>query len=126
LNNPSSRSIEVSTSNKGNKYFPEEDLIVKGSGSVEDPFDIADDDRDIYSDEENTKAKKIANKMVDYTLSKEKSKKEKLKVRKSRLRHRTLILGNLNMNREKLIKTELEYSDISESEEEEKKMKIDL
>jgi hypothetical protein len=57
--------------------------------------------------------------MVDYTLSKEKSKKEKLKVRKSRLRHKTLILEDPNMNREKLIKTELKYSDISESKEEE-------
>jgi hypothetical protein len=31
---------------------------VKGSGSVEDLFDVAEDDTDIYSDEENTKAKK--------------------------------------------------------------------
>jgi hypothetical protein len=36
LNNPSPRSIEVSTNNKRIKYFPEEDLILKGSGSVED------------------------------------------------------------------------------------------
>jgi hypothetical protein len=92
LNNPSPRSIEVSSNKKRIEYFPEEDLIVKGSGSAEDPFDIAD--TDIYSDKENTKAKKIANKMVDYTLSKEKSKKEKLKVRKSRLRYKTLIPGD--------------------------------
>jgi hypothetical protein len=57
--------------------------------------------------------------MIDYTLNKEKPKKEKLKVRKSRLRHKVLILGDPNMNREKLVKTETEYSDISESEEEE-------
>jgi hypothetical protein len=56
--------------------------------------------------------------MVDYTLNKEKSKKEKLKVRKSKLRHKVLIPEDPNMNREKLVKTELEYSDI-ESEEEE-------
>jgi hypothetical protein len=52
-------------------------------------------------------------------LNKEKHNKKKLKVRKSRLRHKTIIPGDLNMNREKLVKTELEYSDISESEEEE-------
>jgi hypothetical protein len=119
LNNPSPRSIEVSSIDKRIEYFPEEDLIIKGSGSVEDPFDIADEDTNLYSDEENTKAKKIAGKMVDCTLKKEKSKKEKLKMRKSRLRHKTLIPGDPNMNREKLIKTKTEYSDISESEEEE-------
>jgi hypothetical protein len=43
---------------------------------VEDLFDVADDDTDIYSDEESTKTKKIANKMVDYTLNKQKSKRE--------------------------------------------------
>jgi hypothetical protein len=108
LNNPSSRSIEVSSSNKRIKYFPVEDLIIKGPGSIQNPFNIAEDDTDIYSDEENTKAKKIANKMVDYTLEGKKHNKEKLKVRKSRLRDKTLILRDLNMNREKLIKTETE------------------
>jgi hypothetical protein len=54
--------------------------------------------------------------MVDYTLNKEKSKKEKLKVRKSRLKHKVLIPGDSKMDREKLVKTELEYFDISESE----------
>jgi hypothetical protein len=91
LHNPSSRSIEVSTNDKKIEYFPEEDLIIKGSGSIEDPFDVADDDTDIYSDDDNPKAKKIANKMVDYTLNKKKSNKEKLKVRKSRLKHKVLI-----------------------------------
>jgi hypothetical protein len=37
---------------------------------MEDPFDVADDDMDMYSDDDNPKAKKIANKMVDYTLDK--------------------------------------------------------
>jgi hypothetical protein len=54
-------------------------------------LDIADEDTDIYSDEENPKAKKIANKMVDYTLDKDKSNKKKLKVRKSTQKHKTLI-----------------------------------
>jgi hypothetical protein len=85
----------------------------------EDPFDVVEDDTDIHSDEENTKAKKIVNKMIDYTLNKEKSKKEKLKLRKSKLRHKVLIPGDPNMNREKLVETKLKYSDISESEEKE-------
>jgi hypothetical protein len=118
LNNPT-RSIEVSNNDKRIEYFPNEDLLIKGSGSVEDPLDIADEDTDIYSDKENPKTKKIANKMVDYTLDKNKSNKKKLKVRKSTQRHKTLILGDPNMNRERLIKTEAEYYDMSESEEEE-------
>jgi hypothetical protein len=109
LNNPSPRSIEVFTNDKRIEYFPEEDLMIKGSGSVEDPFDIADDDTNLYSNEENTKAKKIVGKI----------KKEKLKVRKSTLRHKVLIPQDSNINREKLIKTKTEYCDISESEEEE-------
>jgi hypothetical protein len=83
LTNPSPKSIEISSSNKRIEFFPEEDLIVKGSGSVEDPFHVAEDDTDIYSDKENTKAKKIANKMRDYTLEGKNHKKEKLKVRKT-------------------------------------------
>jgi hypothetical protein len=79
LNNPNSRSIEISTNDKRIEYFPEEDLIIKGSKSIEDPFDVADDDTDIYSDEENPKAKKIANKMIDYTLDKKNLKKRNLK-----------------------------------------------
>jgi hypothetical protein len=58
LNNPTPRSIEVSNNDKRIEYFPNEDLLIKGSGSVEDPLDIADEDTDIYSDEENPKAKK--------------------------------------------------------------------
>jgi hypothetical protein len=76
-----------------------------------------DDDTAIYSDDDTPKAKKIANTMVNYALNKKKPKKEKLKVRKSKLKHKVLIPGDSNMNREKLVKTELEYSDISESEE---------
>jgi hypothetical protein len=86
LNNPNSRSIEVSINDKKIEYFPEEDLIIKGSRSMEDPFDVADDDTNIYSDSENPKAKKIANKMVDYTLNKKNSNKGKFKVRKSIIR----------------------------------------
>jgi hypothetical protein len=119
LNGPSPRSIEVSSNNKRIEYFPEQDLIVKGSGSIEDPVDLVEEDTDVYSDKDNPKAEKIANKMVDYTLNKEKPNKKKLKVRKSTRKHRTLIPGDPNMNRESLIKTETEYYDISESEEEE-------
>jgi hypothetical protein len=61
LNNPNSRSIEVSSNDKKIEYFSEENLIIKGSGSIEDPFDIAEDDTDIYSDDDNPKSKKIAN-----------------------------------------------------------------
>jgi hypothetical protein len=40
-------------------------------------------------------------------------------VKRSKIKHKVLILGNKNMNREKLVKSELKYSDYSESEEEE-------
>jgi hypothetical protein len=90
---------------------------------VEDPLDIADD--------ENPKVKKIANKIMDYTLDNTKPSKEKLKVRKPKIRHRVIMPGDSKRNREDLIKSELEYFDVSESEEEnskaqKKKMKIDL
>jgi hypothetical protein len=119
LNNPSAKNIEVSTNDKKIEYFPKKNLIIKKSRSIKDPFDVADDDLDIYSDDENPKAKKIANKMVDYTLDKKKSTKEKLKVKKSHIRHKIIMPGDSKRNRENLVKTELEYSDISESEEEE-------
>jgi hypothetical protein len=65
LNNQDSRSIEVSTSNKRIEYFPDEKLIIKCSGSAGDPLNIADDDTDIYSDDENPKVKKVANKIIE-------------------------------------------------------------
>jgi hypothetical protein len=68
-----------------------------------------------------TKAKKIANKMVDYTLDKKKLRKKKLIVRKSHIRHRVTMPGNSKRNRENLVKTELEYSDISSEEKDENK-----
>jgi hypothetical protein len=83
MNNPYPKNIEISTNEKKLKYFPEQDLIIKGSGSVEDPVDLAEEDTDIYSDEENPKAKKIANKMVSFTFNTEKPKKTKLKIRRS-------------------------------------------
>jgi hypothetical protein len=129
LNNPNSRSIKVSTNDKRIEYFPEEKLIVKRSGSMEDPFDIADDDTNIYSDDKNPKVKKIANKIMDYTLDKKKPIKKKLKDRKSHIKHKNTIPGDSKMDRENLVKSELEYSDISESEEEKvqrKKMKTGL
>jgi hypothetical protein len=82
-------------------------------------FDVADDHADIYSDDENPKIKKIVNKMVGYTSDKKKPGKKKLKVRKSHIRHRVTMPGDSKRNREKLIKIELEYSDILESEEKE-------
>jgi hypothetical protein len=50
---------------------------------------------DIYSDDENPKVKKVANKIIDYTLGNKKLTGEKLKVRKSKIKHRVIILGNL-------------------------------
>jgi hypothetical protein len=58
--------------NKRVEYFPEENIIIKGSGSATDPLDIAEEDTEIYSGDENPKGKKIANKTVDYTLIKRK------------------------------------------------------
>jgi hypothetical protein len=37
------RSMEVSTGNKRIEYLPEENIIIKKSGSVADPLDIAED-----------------------------------------------------------------------------------
>jgi hypothetical protein len=119
LDNPSSRSIKISTSDKRIEYFPDKKLIVKGSGSIEDPLDVADNDTDIYSDNKNPKVKKIANKMVDYTLDKKKSGKEKLKVRRSKIKHTVIMLGDSRRDRKGLVKSELEYSDISKSEKKE-------
>jgi hypothetical protein len=92
---------------------------------VQDPLDIADDDTDIYSDDENLKVKKIANKIVDYTLDNKKPTKEKLKVRRSKIKHTVIMLGDSRRNREDLVKSELEYSDVFESEEEESSVEKD-
>jgi hypothetical protein len=40
-------------------------------------LDIPEEDTEIYSDDENPEGKKIANKIVDYTLSKKKLTREK-------------------------------------------------
>jgi hypothetical protein len=55
---------------------------------------------------------------VDYTLDNKKSSKEKLKVRRSKIKHTVIMPGDSRRNREGLVKSELEYSDISDSEEE--------
>jgi hypothetical protein len=83
-----------------------------------DPLDITEDDTDLYLDDENPKEKKIANKIIDYSLGKRKLTGEKLKVKKSKIKHRVIILGDAKKNREDLVKSELECSDYSESEEE--------
>jgi hypothetical protein len=53
------RSLAITSSNKKIEYFPEKNIIIKGSGSTTDPLDMTEDDTDIYSDEENSKEKKI-------------------------------------------------------------------
>jgi hypothetical protein len=67
-----------------------------------DPLDITENDTDIYSDDENPKEKKIANKTVDYTLGKKKLIGERLKVKNSRIKHRVIIPGDSKRNREDL------------------------
>jgi hypothetical protein len=62
--------------------------------------------------------KKIANKIVDYTLDNKKPTKEKFKVRRSKIRHRVIMPRDTRRNREDLIKSKLEYSDVLELEEE--------
>jgi hypothetical protein len=74
--------IAVLSNNKRVEYFPDENIIIKGSGLATDPLDLTEDDTDIYSDEENPKEKKIANKMVDYSLEKKKLIRDKLKIKK--------------------------------------------
>jgi hypothetical protein len=39
-------------------------------------------------------------------------------VKRSKIKHKVLITGDKNMSRKKLVKSELEYSDYPESEEE--------
>jgi hypothetical protein len=73
------RSLTVNSSNKRVEYFPEENIIIKGSGSAMDPLDMTEDDTDIYSDEENPKEKKILNKIMDYSLRKRKIIEKKIK-----------------------------------------------
>jgi hypothetical protein len=90
---------------------------------MEDLLDIEDDDTDIYSDDEKSKIKKIANKIVDYTLDNKKPTKERLKVRRSKIRHRVIMPGDSKRNREDLVKSKLEYSNVSESEKEESSRK---
>jgi hypothetical protein len=91
---------------------------------------MTEDDTDIYSDEENPREKRIANKIIDYSLGKKKLIGDKLKVKRSKIKYKVLISGDKNMNREKLIKSELEYSDYSELDEEsnsiDEEEKIDL
>jgi hypothetical protein len=53
---------------------------------------MTEDDTDIYSDEENPKEKKIANKNIDYSLGKRKLLREKLKVKRSKIKHKVLIV----------------------------------
>jgi hypothetical protein len=62
--------------------------------------------------------KKVANKIIDYTLRNKKLKREKLKVRRSKIKHRVIMPGDSRRNKEDLVKSELKYSDVSESEEE--------
>jgi hypothetical protein len=47
---------------------------------------------DIYSDDKNPKAKKVANKIINFTLNNKKSSKKKLKIKKSKIKH-TLIVS---------------------------------
>jgi hypothetical protein len=119
LNNQDSRSIEISTNDKRIEYFPIKNMIIKGSGSA----------TDIYSDVENPKVKKVANKIIDYTLKNKKLKGEKLKVRRPKIKHRVIMPGESRKNREDLIKSELEYSDVLSQKKkkiQKKKMRIDL
>jgi hypothetical protein len=125
LNNQDSRSIEVSTSNKRIEYFPVEKLFIKNSKSVTDPLNIAEKDRDVYSNDENTKVKKVTNKIINYTLGNKKQRGKKLKVKRSKIKHRIIIPTNSRRNREDLVKSELEYSDVSESEKEKSSEKKD-
>jgi hypothetical protein len=94
------RSIAVSSNNKRVEYFPDENIIIKGSGSASDPVDITEDDTDIYSDEENPREKKIANKVVDYSLGKKKLIGDKLRMKRSKIKYKVLIPEDRNMNRE--------------------------
>jgi hypothetical protein len=52
-------------------------------------------------------------------LGNKKLTREKLKVRRSKIKNRVIMPGDSRRNREGLIKSELKYFDISESEEEE-------
>jgi hypothetical protein len=53
--------LSVTSGNKRIEYFPEENIIIS--------VNIAEDDINFYSDDESPKEKKIACKIVDYTLS---------------------------------------------------------
>jgi lipid A disaccharide synthetase len=65
LSNQNMRSLSVTSGNKRVEYFPDENIIIRGSGSTTDPLDIAEDNTENYSDEENPKEKKIVNNILD-------------------------------------------------------------
>jgi hypothetical protein len=64
------KSLAITSNTKRVEYFPNENNIIKESGSATNPLDIAEDDTDLYSDDENLKEKKIVNKFIDYILGK--------------------------------------------------------
>jgi hypothetical protein len=37
----------------GDKYFLNEEILIKGLGSTSNPLDLGDDDTDLYPDSEN-------------------------------------------------------------------------
>jgi hypothetical protein len=56
-NNQNIRSLTVTLGIKRVEYFPEENIVIKGFGSATNPLDIADENTEIYSDDENRKGK---------------------------------------------------------------------
>jgi hypothetical protein len=78
LKNQDMRSLTIISGTKRVEYFPDENIVIKGSESATDPLDMIEDD----SDDENPKEKKIANKIIDYSLGKRKLIGEKLKTKR--------------------------------------------
>jgi hypothetical protein len=79
LKDQNMRSLIITSNNKRIEYFPEENIIIKGSGSATDPLDITKDNTVYYSDDEISNEKKKTNNIINYSLGKKKLIKKKIK-----------------------------------------------
>jgi hypothetical protein len=57
-------------------------------------LNVSSSARGLYSDDENTKEKKIANRIVDFSSEKKKLTGEKLKVKGSKIKYKVIMPGD--------------------------------
>jgi hypothetical protein len=94
------RSLAITSGTKRVEYFPDGNIYKRiriGHGPFR--YDRREDDTDLYSDDKNPKEKKIANKIIDYSLGKRKLIGGKLKVKRSKIKYKVIIPGDSKMNK---------------------------